>query len=289
MEHPLVPTAMTRLLASLDERAPRTRASLLPPADPAALATIARDFRCVLPPSFVDLYGASGGQRLSTPAGIFRGYYFLPLDGVDSVTDELDTMLEAVDAGVPWAAKDRYPFAKDFGGNSLCVEQGGQVLSIEEGEVTVLAESLGQYLDELAAQLEAGLVVIDDTVEKTETFAVVFDAGRQRAPGDRVTHSVFTQLEIDAVVEDVGELLRSPLRKEPPAEHGFAVRLVPRDPAVRPKGAPSLVDGRGRPLRAVAGQASGGGRPGFAFYVSTERPIPEGSRLHVELERVLKE
>lgn len=111
--------ALLRLLTFLEQHAPRTRASVLPPAPEDALAALARDFHCALPPGFADLYRTAGGQTTEDVRGIFGGYYFLPLQGVDGVAVAWDQMLEAHQAGAPWASNDRYAFAKDFGGNYL--------------------------------------------------------------------------------------------------------------------------------------------------------------------------
>ncbi|RYE94696.1 MAG: SMI1/KNR4 family protein [Myxococcales bacterium] len=293
--------AFLRLRAYLEVHAPRTRASLLPPASPDALAALGQDFHCALPPGFADLYLTSAGQSAADAAALFRGHFFLPLRGIDGVETAWDQMLEAHEAGAPWASNDRYPFAKDFAGNFLCVDDAGAVLAIDEGEVTTLAGSIEAFLTDLADALEAGELSLEDPpppppapaapsppvaarARPVETFEVLFDAARDRTPGEPVHNSAFVELGIEARVQALAEVVGptdGPL-------HGFAVRMVPRDDRVTLGGLEdmALTDDRGRPLKAAYGQGTGGGLPGFFVHVSSPTgPLPPGSRLRIRLHR----
>lgn len=280
--------AFLRLLTLLEASAPRTRASLLPPATEDALDALARDFHCALPPGFAALYRTSAGQSSGEAAGIFRGHFFMPLRGVDGVETAWDRMLEAHRAGAPWASDDRYAFATDFAGNYLCLDDSGAVLAIDEGEVTALAGSLEAFLVDLVDAMEAGDLTVQDPpaalARRVETFEVVFDAARVRTPGEPVHNSAFVELGIEARVEALG----APLDPSQAPPHGFAVRMIPRDDRVTLGGLDemSLTDDRGRPLRAACGRGSGGGQPGFFVYVeSRSGPLPAGSRLRIRLHR----
>jgi hypothetical protein len=131
----------------------------------------------------------------------------LPLRGVDGLEAAWPAMLDAFEAGAEWASKERYAFAKDFGGSYLCVDMGteirasGCIIRIEDDEITVVAKDMESFLETIANELETGEVTIADTVEHLESFEVVFDAARRRTPGDVVTHSVLTQLHVEATVE----------------------------------------------------------------------------------------
>lgn len=287
---------MTRILAWLATNAPRTRAALEDPVPPQELAAFAREFHCDAPAGFAALYGTCGGQTQAAPAGIFRGQMFMPLRGVDGVETAWEQMMDAAQAGAPWATKDRYPFAKDFSGNFLCVDmdKAGRVIAIEEGETRELAADMESFLEKIARELNEGILRIEDgtavsetTIEaKAETFTVVFDAARERTPGSPVTHAVFAELGIDAVVESIADYA-SPFDKRP-FTHGFYVRMRSSDPRVGLGDVThaKLVDDRGRPVRAEHGQGSGGGKPGFFVYVrSSTGPLPAGSRLTIELVR----
>lgn len=273
-------TSFARIDRWLAAHAPRTRAALLPAPDHAALEALAARFLCELPEAIVRLYGLAGGQSSQAPSALFRGYFWMPLDGVDGLAAAWDRMLDAVEAGAPWASKDRYPFAKDFGGSCLCIDTSagggapGRVVCIEDGECSVIADDVESFLAQLAADLEAGRLTIDDAVEERERFEIVFDAARAREPGDAVTHSVLSDLAVDAHVEPASD----------PSGHGFQVRMVPRrgDVVV---GEVRLEDDRRRRF-GRCGHGSGGGQPGFFVFLSSKRPIPPRSRLYVVLERV---
>lgn len=292
--------AFDRLAEWLAKHAPAMRESLLPPAPEARLEALAADFRCVVPPSFVELYRCAGGQRDDAPAGLFEGYYFMPLDGVDGVMTAWDQMIDMAERGAAHASKDLYAFAKDFGGNVLCVEGcSGVILEIDEGEQRKLADDMAHLLASMQEDLEhrrvqgkAGPGAASHARggptagpsaprDQAELFEIVFDASRQRAPGERVTHSLFTALGIEAVVVPLSEVAQR--------EHGMAVRLIPASDDVSVVGVDRLVDGAGRPLQAEIGHCSGGGKPGYVVYVASPSPLPAQCRLHVRLQRAQSE
>ncbi|HSO31739.1 MAG TPA: SMI1/KNR4 family protein [Labilithrix sp.] len=280
--------AFARIVRWLEAHAPRTRAALLPRPASVELDALASELQCELPEGIALLYASCGGQGPESPAGLLRGYRMMPLHGVDGLEAAWPEMLDAHDAGAGWATKDRYPFAKDFAGSYLCVDMGseggaaGRIIGIEDGETTELAKDMETFLEQIAGELEGGEVAIDDTIEELESFEVVFDAARPRAPGDAVTHSVFTQLGIDAKVEAI-EAHASPFDTNVP-RHGFYVRMIARDADVKVASV-RLEDDRRRRF-GTPGHGSGGGKPGFyVFATSAKGPIPPGSRLHVTLQR----
>lgn len=280
--------AFARIARWLEAHAPRTYAALLPPPPRADLEALATELLCEPPEGIARLYASCGGQAPASPAGLFRGYTMMPLRGVDGLETAWPAMLDALDAGAEWATKDRYPFAKDFGGSYLCVDMGseegnpGNIVSIEDGETTVLAGDMEAFLEAIAVELESGELTLDDTIEELEPFDVVFDAARARVHGEAVTHSVFTRLGIEAEVESI-ESHATPFDKVLP-RHGFYVRMVARDGDVKVSSV-RLEDDRRRPF-GRAGQGSGGGKPGFfVSAVSMKEPIPPGSRLYVTLNR----
>jgi cell wall assembly regulator SMI1 len=276
--------AFARIVRWLEARAPRTHASLLSRPSRAELDALAVKLQCELPEGIARLYASCGGQGPETPAGLFRGYTMMPLHGVDGLETAWPEMLDAHEAGAEWATKDRYPFAKDFSGSYLCVDMGGEsgargrIIGIEDGETAELAKDMETFLERLADELERGELVIDDTIEELEPFEVVFDAARPRAPGEPVTHTVFTQLGVDAAVESI-ESHASPFDKEIP-RHGFYVRLIARNADVK-VATVRLEDDRRRRF-GTAGHGSGGGKPGFYVYATS---VPPGSRLYVTLQR----
>jgi len=280
--------AFARIVRWLEAHAPRTRASLLPRPPPVELGALASELQCELPEGIARLYASCGGQGPESPAGLFRGYRMMPLHGVDGLETAWPQMLDALEAGAEWATKDRYAFAKDFGGSYLCVDMGsegggpGRIIGIEDGETTVLAKDMETFLEQIASELESGKLAIDDTIEELQSFEVVFDAARPRAPGDAVTHSVFTQLGIDAKVESI-EAHASPFDENVP-RHGFYVRMIARDANVK-VAAVRLEDDRRRRF-GTSGHGSGGGKPGvYVFAASAKDPIPPGSRLYVTLQQ----
>lgn len=277
-----------RIVRWLERHAPRTRASLLPPPGEERLRALAAKYACELPEGIAHLYARSGGQAESAPAGIFFGYTMMPIDGVDGLDAAWDSMLEAAESGAPWATKDRYPFAKDFGGSYLCVDMearaAGRVIEIDDGGTVELAPDMESFLAKVATSCEEGKTTIDERVETVESFEIVFDAARERRAGDAVTHSVLTELGIDAVVESL-EQYASDFDGEP-YRYGFYVRMIPRAGDVRITSY-RLEDDRRHVIEGVAGHGTGGGKPGVFLYVRTRRaPLPPGSRLYVTLGKV---
>lgn len=282
--------AFDRLIAWLTKHAPRTRGSLKPAALEAHLEDLASEFRCVIPEGFLELYRCSAGQRLQSAgpageqsgfAGVFNGYYFMPLDGVDGVASAWDQMIEMAERGGAGASKELYAFAKDFAGNYLCVEgQSGAIVEIEDGEQRRLAASMQAFLRSVTADLQQGRATIQDQAQTEEQFEVVFDASRARTAGDAVTHSVFEALGVRATVVPLSEA-----RQPSNGYFGMAVRIVPPTNNITVASVEKLVDLSGRAVPAEIGHSSGGGRQGYVVYVASRSPLPANSRLHVRLQR----
>lgn len=275
--------SLARIARWLEVHAPRVLELLLPAETDASLDAFASEFECAFPPDLAALYRVHGGQDPAAKVGLFRGYYFMPLRGVDGLETEWDRMVQKADAGARGASKELYPFAKDFGGNFLCLdrENAGRIVELEEGEIHVLAPSMDAFLSSLATDLEKGRSRIEyEEEEVLETAEVVFDAARARKPGDKVVHSVFERLGIDARVES----LESVFLFEEREKCGFAVRLhwIGDDLRVDTD---KLVDASGR-RPGSCGRGSGGGVPGMYIFARAQRPLPDGSRLHVKVERV---
>ncbi len=277
--------SFTRIARWLDTNAPRVRELLLPPVDEATLATFASEFMCAFPPGLAALYRVHGGQHKDARVGLFRGYFFMPIRGVDGLETEWDRMIQKAEARAGDASKELYPFAKDFGGNHLCfdAEHGGRVVELEDNRRKVLAPSMEVFLESVATDLEKGRQTIElDDEEVLETAEVIFDAARPRAPGDVVKHSVFERLMIDARVEALHVSEHFP----DPDKHGFAVRLMWTGNEIRVE-AKSLVDAAGR-RAGSSGHGSGGGSLGMYVFAKSRNPLSEGSRLHVQVDRVRK-
>lgn len=288
MSHDRVRESIERLTRWLANHAPRTRAGLLPPLGEADLAECARSFGRPVPEGFASLYLALGGQSAAPAPGILRGYTLMPREGVDGFLLAREQMVEATAGGAPWASLELFPFAKDFGGNYLCVDaRSGRIVEIIEGEIEDRASSMESLVASVAVELDDGeLTLVDEPDFEVEVFEVVFDASRPRSPGDRVTHSVFEKLGIEGTVEPLEKLLASPFDAGEGPRHGFAARLVPQDPALVRFEVKHLADGAGHVLRVEHGKQSGGGKPGVAVYVVSERPLPPGCRLHIEVHRL---
>jgi hypothetical protein len=199
------------------------------------------------------------------------------------------------DEGVEWATKNRFPFAKDFGGSYLCFEvppadeddpdeiPDAKVVKIEDGECEDSWESLRSLLACTLTDLKEGTVVIDERLEERDERTVLFDATRVRNVGDTAKHSVFEELGITAVV---GELAEAISGKTSSPMYGLLVRLTAAE-QIEIKDV-SLVDANDRPLKARVGRGSGGGKPGQIVWVIDQRPLPASSRLKVQLARVRK-
>jgi cell wall assembly regulator SMI1 len=287
-----VDDAFSRLTRWLETNAPRTRASLLPPTPAADLDWLAREFQCELPAGLAQLHAVCGGQSEDAPAGVLLGYYVLPVRApkADSVEREWDRMFDAARAGASWATEHCYPFAIDHGGASLYIDlsRGGRIMEVDHDTSRVVAEDMASLLDASTDALESGAHRIDERVEiASESFDIVFDAGRERTACDPVAHPVLEQLGVTATIESLEEHA-SPF-DDPPYRHGFFVRFVPREANVVLGELQTLrlVDARGRPILGAAGHGSGGGKPGFYVFVRSKRaPFPEGTKLHVQLRRI---
>lgn len=286
-----VPTeAWSRLDRWLAEHAPRTHATLLPPLAPevvrAAVAAVGRS----APEALVALYGCAGGQHDDARGaervahGIFDGYWFMPLDGVDGLAQALADWKTAMDAGAAWATPNRFPFAKDFAGAYLCIETpddpDDEIRIVEAGdcELEEVTQGLEWFIDRTAEYLEERDVIIDERVFERELHEVLFDACRPREVGDAAKHSVFEKLGIEASVEDLTETF-SMFDKPPAQVFGLAVRLVTSG-KIEIDGV-ALVDPYDAPLAAHVGSMTGGGKPGVVVYVREAKPLPERARLRV--------
>jgi cell wall assembly regulator SMI1 len=271
------------------EHAPCTHASFLPPVPRETLHTELGPLGRPIPAEIVTLYGLAGGQSPSVEraGAIFDGYWFMPLAGVDGLKQAWEQWLEAHEAGAEWATPNRFPFAKDFSGAYLCIEiaedEDGESLSpiVAAGdcELEVIADSLDELLESVAANLEDGEETLDTPI--VERHIVQFDACRARQVGDAAHHSVLGALGIRATIEDLDQLF-GPFDQRPETLFGLAVRLVSNDLSSGDVEV-ELTDDRERPLRAVFGKGSGGAKPGVLVYAWSKRPLPAGARLRVTI------
>ena len=283
------------LLATwLKANAPRTHATLLPPVSAKKLIS---QLGPNLPREMIELYGYVGGQSSQAPkntAGIFRGYWMMPLDGVDGLKAAFEKWRISAEHGAEWATPNRFPFAKDFGGSYLCFEvppidpdddpddiPDAKIVQIEDGESEELYDHLSFFLHCTRINLEEQTVVIDERLEERDVRVVLFDATRARKVGDLAKHSVFEELGITAVVGDIAEVVRD---KESKVRHGLLVRLTANERIEIDD--VQLVDANDRPLRASVGHGSGGGKPGRIVWVMSPHPLPAASRLQVTLARI---
>jgi cell wall assembly regulator SMI1 len=96
-----------------------------------------------------------------------NGYYFMPIDGIDGVVVAFRTLPSAPPEDAEWSehhgavrhASDRWiPFAKDFGGNFLCIDLDpdvggtrGQIIELVfvESRRRVVSSSLAEFLASL--------------------------------------------------------------------------------------------------------------------------------------------
>ena len=266
--------SFARIAEWLELMAPRTRATLLPAATPDELAAVANAVGRTLPPSIEALYRASSGQRPDV-APVFGNYYFMALHGVDGLESEWEC-----------SPPELVPFAKDYGGNSLCVDEGnGTVVELLEGEAETISVDLQSYLAELADRMEQGAIVLDDTIEEiVGTYEVVLDPTAEHRVGDRIDDPILARLGITATVEDP-EVHRSRFDTHL-YRFEFFVRLAPMESVKI--GAVTFEVRQGAPPRDVeAGSGSGGGRPGnYVFARRRERPMPAGSTLRVVLRKI---
>lgn len=276
-----VPAAFARLVTWLERYAPRTRASLRPPATDEQLAQLARDLGDELPEDFLALYRQAAGQDDSAPVGLFEGSHFMPFEGVDGLKGEWGSWLGPVEGGAEDGPRTRFPFAKDFSGNFFLVDTAppGGIFELEDGVLTRRAPNMAAFLDALAADLEEGRTEIDERIEKLTEHEIVFDAARPRTPGERVTHSVFERLGAEAAVRPLDYFH---IGEAPP--FGFVVEVAPGQVDLEPAGPPTLLGPNRAPLRGVEiGWGRRGGQREFVVYVRAKHPLPEGSRLHLRL------
>lgn len=283
-----------QLATWLKANAPRTHATLLPPIPAKELVS---QLGPNLPREMIELYGYVGGQSSDAPkntAGIFRGYWMMPLAGVDGLKAAFENWETLAENGVEWATPNRFPFAKDFGGSYLCFEvppldpdddpddvPDAKIVQIEDGESEELYDDLSSFLYCTRINLEEKTVVIDERLEERDVRVVLFDATRARKVGDFAKHSVFEEFGITAVVCDIADVASG---DEPKARHGLMVRLTANERIDIDD--VQLVDANDRPLRANVGRRRGGGMPGQAVWAVGQHPLPAASRLKVTLARV---
>ena len=131
-----------QLIEALARVDPTIVDDLYPAADDAAIERLRAGLTVPLPAEMEALYRANNGEGrlgresepelfwVSEPTHVHGrvGYYFMPIDGIDGVITEFRS-LPAPQAkweqhhGPVRPASDRWiPFAKDFGGNFLCID-----------------------------------------------------------------------------------------------------------------------------------------------------------------------
>jgi cell wall assembly regulator SMI1 len=288
----------SRLTRWLSEHAPRTRASLLPAVQAEAVRNVAAKHGLEAPPALVKLYGLAGGQRLDLAEqrrggaqGIFDGFWFMTLDGVDGVDQALADFAEARAAGADWAKTNRFPFAKDFGGAYLVLEEPtedddhveAKVLKVGDCEEEEMCSSIETLITVAWENLECGLWKIDERYEERDKKVVLFDATRPRKVGESAKHSVFDALGIRATIVDLSEAFGM-FDKKPGELFGLAARLGSEGEIAIDDVA--LVDADDQRLPARTGHGSGGGKPGVLVFVWDRKQLRSGSRLRVTLSSI---
>jgi cell wall assembly regulator SMI1 len=178
--------ALKCALAAID---PAILANLHPGADDERIARLHAGARVPLPADLEALYRENDGEgRLGfdfqSPAAVFsvadprhasgaNDYWFMPIDGPDGVVAELTAFAEAA----PYRAESEWmersgpvrahspgwiPFAKDFGGNFLCLdldpESGGtrgQIIEVayDDSRIRVVASGLAELLEDRLRRL----------------------------------------------------------------------------------------------------------------------------------------
>jgi cell wall assembly regulator SMI1 len=168
---------LTEALARVD---PMIVDDLCPAADDAAIERLRAGLTVPLPAEMEALYRVNNGEGrlglgresavelfwVSEPTHVHGrvGYYFMPIDGIDGVITDFRS-LPAPHAkweehhGPVRPASDRWiPFAKDFGGNFLCIDLDpdvggtpGQVIELvfDESRRKVVSSSLEEFLASL--------------------------------------------------------------------------------------------------------------------------------------------
>jgi len=178
-----------RLERWLAAHRPEILANLLPPADDGELARLQTTIGARLPPSFLNLYRWRNGQRDLGQGGAFYGLAFLSIPDVIGQWEawnevirgmseaDMRSLDESQSSVVPGVVKERYanplwiPFSHDWGGNHLGVDldpgpngRVGQVINFGRDEEAkfVLGQTVDDFIDRIATELEAGNFVIDE-------------------------------------------------------------------------------------------------------------------------------
>jgi cell wall assembly regulator SMI1 len=298
-----------RIVKWLAAHAPLTHASLLPPIPRDALRAALADAGRPVPELLLDLYALAGGQAAASvregALGVFGGYWFMPVSGVDGLQQAWRDWQIAHDGGADWATPERFPFAKDFSGSYLCIEVpqrrprpapvgdddadaddaddgDAKVVAVGDDEPEVVEDDLSSFLYFTASRMEDGMVAPEAPVVVKVPHVVEFDACRVRKIGDAARHSVFDALGINATIEGLDQLFDIQDRK-PEKVFGLAVRLVSRDRSFADVQEVVLTDERGRRLRAQAGKGTGGGEPGVLVFAWTTQALAAGTRLRVTI------
>ena len=188
-ELPRLWRALKAALAAIDPRIPE---NLYPGADDGAIERLRAGLTVDLPPELEALYRENNGEgRLGldyeAPVAFFwvgnparatgrNDYYFMEIDGLDGVVTEFAAFTETADRRADLACMERrgpvrnsstawIPFAKDFGGNYLCVDLDpdiggtpGQIIeaAFDDGRLGVVSTGLATYLTELHRALTRG-------------------------------------------------------------------------------------------------------------------------------------
>ena len=167
---------------------PAILANLLPPAHERELRLLETTIGASLPPSLVSLYRWRNGQRDLGQGGPFYGLAFLSIADVieqwevwrgveDMPESDMRSLDESQSSVVPGVVKELYtnrlwiPIAHDWGGNHIGVDldpgpsgRVGQVINFGRDEEAkfVLGQTVEDFIDRIATELEAGNFVIDD-------------------------------------------------------------------------------------------------------------------------------
>lgn len=118
-----------------------------------------------LPEDLAELYRLNNGQGKLEKSfvvdmfngGIFEGYYFMPLEGEKGVLSIWQQLGKTLSPPHP----EWLPFGQDGSGNYLCIDldpiTAGRVLELngKNGKMSLLAETLTEYLEQLTRQIIA--------------------------------------------------------------------------------------------------------------------------------------
>ncbi|NUO50431.1 MAG: hypothetical protein HOV80_16375 [Polyangiaceae bacterium] len=283
----------SRLERWLSEHAPRTRASLQPAAPADVVRSVASKHGLEAPKALVKLYGLGGGQRADAiekrrggAQGIFDGFWFMTLEGVDGVDEALAEFAQARKGGAEYAKANRFPFAKDFAGAYLVLEEptkdddhvDAKVLKVGDCEEEEMCSCIESLITVSWENLECGLWTIDERYEERDKHVVLFDACRPRKVGDSAKHSVFEAVGVRATIIELSEAVGT-FPNRPAESFGLAARLE-SDGEIAIEDV-ELVDADDQRLSARTGHGSGGGKPGLTVFVWDRKPLRSGSRLKV--------